>query len=215
MSLVRAITGDFEGKFWIEDKDNEFQLHLQTLAMIDPDQKKLLISVASSGKNEAARGFMGQAPQSDDLTVLVVQFAPGELLHDQISLVNIIDEVDRLNSFVKAFFGQLQLDGKTAAGLRLALEETVVNVINYAYPAHEQGTVTILADSDRKELRFTVIDSGKPFDPTTVLEADTTLDAQERPIGGLGILLTRKLMDSISYTRRNGQNVLSLTKVIE
>ena len=169
--------------------------------------------VASLSK--AAHKFAGKAPQSDDLTVLVVQFAPGELLHDQISLVNIIDEVDRLNSFVKAFFGQLQLDGKTAAGLRLALEETVVNVINYAYPAHEQGTVTILADSDRKELRFTVIDSGKPFDPTTVLEADTTLDAQERPIGGLGILLTRKLMDSISYTRRNGQNVLSLTKVIE
>ena len=169
--------------------------------------------VASLSK--AAHKFAGKAPQSDDLTVLVVQFAPGELLHDQISLVNKIDEVDRLNSFVKAFFGQLQLDGKTAAGLRLALEETVVNVINYAYPAHEQGTVTILADSDRKELRFTVIDSGKPFDPTTVLEADTTLDAQERPIGGLGILLTRKLMDSISYTRRNGQNVLSLTKVIE
>ena len=169
--------------------------------------------VASLSK--AAHIFAGKAPQSDDLTVLVVQFAPGELLHDQISLVNKIDEVDRLNSFVKAFFGQLQLDGKTASGLRLALEETVVNVINYAYPAHEQGTVTILADSDRKELRFTVIDSGKPFDPTTVLEADTTLDAQERPIGGLGILLTRKLMDSISYTRRNGQNVLSLTKVIE
>ena len=169
--------------------------------------------VASLSK--AAHKFAGKAPQSDDLTVLVVQFAPGELLHDQISLVNQIDEVDRLNSFVKAFFGQLQLDGKTAAGLRLALEETVVNVINYAYPAHEQGTVTILSDSDRKELRFTVIDSGKPFDPTTVLEADTTLDAQERPIGGLGILLTRKLMDSISYTRRNGQNVLSLTKVIE
>ena len=169
--------------------------------------------VASLSK--AAHKFAGKAPQSDDLTVLVVQFAPGELFHDQISLVNKIDEVDRLNSFVKAFFGELQLDGKTAAGLRLALEETVVNVINYAYPAHEQGTVTILADSDRKELRFTVIDSGKPFDPTTVLEADTTLDAQERPIGGLGILLTRKLMDSISYTRRNGQNVLSLTKVIE
>lgn len=169
--------------------------------------------VASLSK--AAHIFAGKAPQSDDLTVLVVQFAPGELLHEQITLVNRIDEVDRLNTFVKAVFGQLQLDGKTAAGLRLALEETVVNVINYAYPAKEQGSVTILADSDRKELRFTVIDSGKPFDPTTVLEADTTLDAQERPIGGLGILLTRKLMDSISYTRRNGQNVLSLTKVIE
>ena len=122
--------------------------------------------------------------------------------------------VDRLNAFVKSFFDKLNLDPKTAAGLRLALEETVVNVINYAYAPEEQGSITVLADSDRSELRFTVIDSGKPFDPTTVLEADTTLNAQDRPIGGLGILLTRKLMDSISYTRRDGQNVLSLTKIL-
>ena len=165
-----------------------------------------------SALSHAAHQFAGQEPQSDDLTLLVVQFAPGDVLREQITLVNEIGEVDRLNAFVKALFGKLHLEGKTASGLRLALEETVVNVINYAYAPGERGDVTILADCDRKQLRFTVIDSGKPFDPTTVLEADTTLDARDRPIGGLGILLTRKLMDSISYTRRDGKNVLSLTK---
>ena len=53
-----------------------------------------------------------------------------------------------------------------------------------------------------------------PFDPTAVLETDTTLDAHNRPIGGLGILLSRKLTDSISYSRRNEQNILTLTKSI-
>ena len=72
----------------------------------------------------------------------------------------------------------------------------------------------ILAESDRKQLRFTITDSGTPFDPTTVLEADTTLEAEDRPIGGLGVLLTRKMMDSISYSRRHGQNVLLLTKYL-
>ncbi len=167
-----------------------------------------------SALSKAAHKFAGKEPQSDDLTLLAVRFAPGEVLRDKISLINDIDEVDRLNAFVKSFFDKLNLDPKTAAGLRLALEETVVNVINYAYAPEEQGPITVLADSDRSELRFTVIDSGKPFDPTTVLEADTTLNAQDRPIGGLGILLTRKLMDSISYTRRDGQNVLSLTKIL-
>ena len=106
------------------------------------------------------------------------------------------------------------MDRKTAAGLRLALEETVVNVISYAFPADVEGEVTVLADSDRKEVRFTVVDAGIPFDPTAFLEADTTLDAQNRPIGGLGIHLTRKLMDSTTYVRREGKNVLTLTKSI-
>lgn len=163
---------------------------------------------------QAAHRFAGEAPQSDDLTVLAIHFDPGDILREQLLLDNRIDEVERLSSFVKDFCTRLNVDGKTAAGLRLALEETVVNVINYAYPAGEQGTVTILADSNRSQVRFTVSDFGIPFDPTSVLEADTTLDVQNRPIGGLGVLLTRKLMDSISYTRRNGQNFLSLTKNI-
>jgi anti-sigma regulatory factor (Ser/Thr protein kinase) len=98
--------------------------------------------------------------------------------------------------------------------LRLALEEAVVNVIYYAYPVGEQGEILINADTNGKEVRFTITDCGYPFDPTTVLKPDTTLDAQNRPIGGLGIFLSRKLMDSISYSRIGHKNVLFLTKNI-
>jgi sigma-B regulation protein RsbU (phosphoserine phosphatase) len=98
--------------------------------------------------------------------------------------------------------------------MRLAVEEAVVNVINYAYPVGVEGEVLINADTNGREVRFTITDKGYPFDPTTVLEPDTTLDAQNRPIGGLGILLSRKLMDSISYSRKDGKNVLFLTKFI-
>ena len=106
------------------------------------------------------------------------------------------------------------MDRKVSAGLRLALEETVVNVMNYAYPSGEYGEVTIYADSNYREVRFTVVDSGFPFDPTAVLSADITLDAKNRPIGGLGIHLTRKLVDSVSYCWKHGNNVLTLTKQI-
>lgn len=164
--------------------------------------------------SKAAHKFAGKAPQSDDLTMLVIRFAPEDILRDEITLVNEIDEVSRLNDFVRDYCGKLDLDRKTTAGLKLALEETVVNVINYAYPAGYRGEVSILAESDRKHLRFTVTDSGTPFDPTTVLEADTTLEAEDRPIGGLGVFLIRKMMDSIAYTRRSGKNVLFLTKYL-
>ncbi len=173
----------------------------------DPSLENLVSSMS-----KAAHRFAGEAPQSDDLTMLAVRFAPENVLHEEIVLQNNVEEVTRLSAFVKGFLGKLEMDRKIAAGLRLAVEETAVNVINYAYPEGETGTLTILADTNHQEVRFTLIDNGTPFDPTTVLEADTTLDAQNRPIGGLGVLLTRRLTDSISYTRQEGQNVLTLTK---
>lgn len=184
----------------------------------------VLTSCVSSGSSaprelvealsKAAHNFAGEAPQSDDLTMLAINYAPEKVLREELVLTNEVDEVSKLSDFVKAFCAKLELGTKLAAGIRLALEESVVNVINYAYPDGGKGTVSILAESNSREVRFTITDSGVPFDPTTVLEADTTLDAMNRPIGGLGVLLTRKLMDSISYSRRNGQNVLFLTKTI-
>ena len=163
---------------------------------------------------DAELRFVGSAPQSDDLTMLALRFSPGNFVRDHITLGTDKQEVERLGVFIKDFCARLELDRKTASGLRLALEEMVVNVMNYAYPEGEEGSVSIQADSDRKEVRFTVTDSGKPFDPTSVLEADTTLDAQNRPIGGLGIHLARKMMDTVSYSRDDGKNVLTLTKSI-
>ena len=164
--------------------------------------------------SEAELRFVGTAPQSDDLTMLAIRFNPGEWVRDHITLAADKQEVEQLGVFVKDFCARLDLDRKTASGIRLALEEMVVNVMNYAYPEGEEGTVSIQADSDHKEVRFIVSDSGKPFDPTAVLEADTTLDAQNRPIGGLGIHLARKMMDTVSYSREDGKNVLTLTKSI-
>lgn len=164
--------------------------------------------------SKASHDYSENAPLRDDLTMLLIKFDPGEIVRDQLTIVNDIDEVSRLSAFVKDYFSRLELDRKAAYGMRLALEEAVVNVINYAYPGDETGEVTIYAESDRKEIRFTIVDSGFPFDPTSVLPADTTLDAIDRPIGGLGVHLTRKLADSVSYSRKHGNNVLTLTKSI-
>ena len=167
-----------------------------------------------SSMSEAAHRFAGEEPQSDDLTMLVLRFDPEDALQEQITLRNDTSEVTRLGDFSKEFLDRLELDRKTSSGLRLALEEAVVNVIFYAYPPGVEGSILVKADSNRKEVRFTIIDSGIPFDPTSVMEADVTLSVHNRPIGGLGVLLSRRLTDSVAYTRRNGQNVLTLTKSI-
>ena len=161
--------------------------------------------------NEVKR-YSGNVPQSDDLTMFALRYLPGEIIRDSLVLFNKVQDVSKLSEFIKNYLARLDTDRKVDAALRLALEETVVNVISYAYPEGMEGKIYIYAESDRKEIRFTVVDSGFAFDPTAVLSPDTSQDAESRPIGGLGILLTRKLVDSVSYCRKHGNNVLSLTK---
>ena len=100
--------------------------------------------------------------------------------------------------------------------VNLALEETVTNVMMYAYPGRNDGQVFVeyLKAQDEKGERmiFTISDSGIAFDPTKKEEADITLSAEERAIGGLGIHLVRKLMDEITYERIDGKNILTLVK---
>ena len=164
--------------------------------------------------SEAAHGFAGGAPQSDDLTMLVIRFAPRNLVRDSITLTNDIADVAKLSTFIKDYCAGLGLEGAAVKGIRLALEESVVNVMEYAYPGGERGTLKVMADSDRQELRLTVTDSGIPFDPTAVIEPDTTLGAENRPVGGLGIHLVRRLSDSVHYQRKDGKNILTMTKTI-
>jgi sigma-B regulation protein RsbU (phosphoserine phosphatase) len=84
--------------------------------------------------------------------------------------------------------------------------------MNYAYPAGEKGDVDIEAMINDEYLVFVISDSGTPFDPTAKAEVDTTLSAEERGIGGLGIHLIRQIMDTINYERVEGKNVLTLRK---
>jgi len=129
-----------------------------------------------------------------------------------ITLPNDVQEVPQLSAFVDAVCEALDLDMNTTLKLNLAIEEAVVNVMNYAYPTGTAGTVTIETEADDEWLTFVISDSGKPFDPTLKKEIDTTLPMEERSIGGLGIHLVRQIMDSISYERTDGTNVLTLRK---
>lgn len=60
MGIIRSITGETEGEFWIEDNDDVFQLHLRVNTTMDSEKRERLLSTSTSGKNESARGFMGR-----------------------------------------------------------------------------------------------------------------------------------------------------------
>ena len=96
--------------------------------------------------------------------------------------------------------------------IKLAVEEAVTNIIDYAYQNGTEGNISVTIEADESRIRFILTDSGAEFDPTGVSKADTTLTVEERPIGGLGVFLVRNLMDSINYERVDGKNVLRMEK---
>ncbi len=169
-------------------------------------------------QSEAMRAFVGGAEQSDDVTMLAVEYTKQQqdvrLLRD-ITLPNDVQTVPQLAEFVEGVCEELAFDPSTTMQLNLALEEAVVNVMSYAYPAGVKGTVRIEAQANVERLKFTITDNGVPFDPTAKEAVDVSLSAEERPIGGLGIFLVRELMDSINYERVSGQNVLTLRKKLK
>ena len=167
---------------------------------------------------EAVHLFVGDAEQSDDLTMLAIRYTRQQLdvtLQKSLTLSNDIQEVPRLAAFVDEVCEALNFDMSQTMNINLAIEEAVVNVINYAYPPGTKGDIGIEAVANDERLKFIITDSGKPFDPTTRAEVDTSLPAEKRDIGGLGIHLVRRLMDTINYERLNGQNVLTLRKKLK
>lgn len=130
----------------------------------------------------------------------------------QLTLPNDVKEVPLLAEFIDGICEAAEVDMMLTMQLNLAIEEAVVNVMNYAYPAGTEGTVCIDAQMSNGVLQFVISDSGAPFDPTARAEVDTTLSAEERGIGGLGIHIVRQIMDSIDYKRVDGRNVLTLGK---
>lgn len=167
------------------------------------------------GMAEDVHAFVGEAEQSDDLTMMAVIYSKEHLTtryQNGITLSNNIEEVPQLADFVDEVCEAVGFDMATTMSINLAIEEAVVNVMNYAYPPGVKGNVIILAESNDTRVKFVIIDRGKPFDPTAKSEVDTTLPAEERQIGGLGIHLVRQIMDSINYERVEGQNILTLRK---
>lgn len=190
-------------------------------------QEKRIIDVIQQAPNEpqqiilamtqAVHQFVGNAEQSDDLTMLALQYKrqqPHVRYQRSLTLPNDVQTIQLLNEFVDNVCEAAGFDISECMRMNLAIEEAVVNVMNYAYPKGVKGMVNIDATINDKGLKFVISDNGTPFDPTAKEEVDTTLSAEERGIGGLGIHLIRQIMDSINYEHIDGRNVLTLLKRI-
>jgi len=151
---------------------------------------------------------------SDDLTMLAIRYMNPSLSDAWERRVTLRDvsEIPRLQRFMQAVSEHAELDHALSLNLNLALEEAVSNVLLYAYPGEAGKEVDIKAMVREDRIDFTVSDSGVPFDPTAIPDPDLSADLKDRPVGGLGIYLVKRIMDEVSYCRRGGKNILSMTK---
>jgi sigma-B regulation protein RsbU (phosphoserine phosphatase) len=197
---------------------------------------------------QAVAEFVDDAEPSDDLTLFCVRVKPGistdggdsqtgadasqPAAELSLTMTNSLTELPRLQQFVEQLAERYGIADDVAGQLNLALEEAIVNIINYAYPPGESGAIRLTAAcSDKlltannheepsaanghgRTLTLTIEDNGKPFDPTAVPEADTTLPLEQREIGGLGIFLIRNIMDTVAYRRLPAANRLILAKFL-
>jgi anti-sigma regulatory factor (Ser/Thr protein kinase) len=104
---------------------------------------------------------------------------------------------------------------KQQTAICVALEEVFVNVARYAYgDAGGNVIFNISFNEQTRKVIFQMIDEGIPFDPLKKPDPDITLSAEEREIGGLGIFITKKTMDEVTYLYENGKNILTMIKTI-
>src|SRR6266853_370056 len=94
----------------------------------------------------------------------------------------------------------------------LAVEELVTNCIKYGYEGPGDHVIEIKLQISGNELALTVTDDGRPFNPLELPEPDIHLPIEDRPIGGLGIYLVRRMSDKMDYVRASGRNSVTLRK---
>ena len=125
-----------------------------------------------------------------------------------------VDELPNVISFIEIELEKFDFDFKTITQFNLVVEELFVNVASYAYKDINNGKckISIEYNKEKQEVKLYLEDNGIKFNPLEKEDPDLNLSVEDRPIGGLGILLVKNTMDNIEYKYENNKNILILSK---
>jgi anti-sigma regulatory factor (Ser/Thr protein kinase) len=130
-----------------------------------------------------------------------------------ITIKNDLSKIEPVSQVIADFIAQRQLPAKVAFDLNLALDELLTNSILYGYEEGQKGHEIFIRVAHAGDfIELEIEDDGRPFNPLETPEPDLQADLLDRPIGGLGFHLVRKLTDQIEYQRRDGKNILKIKK---
>ena len=125
------------------------------------------------------------------------------------------ENIPQVTAFIDEHLEAVDCPMKAQMQIDIAIDELFANIAHYAY-GDGTGEATVRFDFDEasRMASITFIDSGVPFNPLEVADPDVTLSAEEREIGGLGVFMVKKSMDTLVYSHENGYNVLTIQKRI-
>ncbi len=133
--------------------------------------------------------------------------------NNELTIEALAENLSAVTEFVDLRLEQVNCPMKAQMQIDVALEEIFINIANYAYqPGKGPATVRVDVTDSPLTVTITFVDHGIPYDPLAKDDPDVTLPADEREIGGLGIFMTKKLMDDVVYEYKDGSNILRLVK---
>jgi sigma-B regulation protein RsbU (phosphoserine phosphatase) len=161
----------------------------------------------------------GDAEQSDDITILALQFTGYSDLEEigrlEVKIKNQITELAVVEEKFETFCQEYKIPDLARQQISMVLDEMLNNVVSYAYRDQEEHIIDIEFVLSGNRLVITVRDDGVPFNPFALDPPNIAMTLDEREIGGLGIYLVRNVMDEYMYNRHIGRNVVTLVKLIE
>ena len=169
-----------------------------------------------SGLKEDIDKFAGDAPQFDDITMLLFDYKnkEGAVMTEKVFSAR-KDTLPEVMAFTEECLERFDCPIKSSMAICVAVEEIFVNIASYAYGGGDgNASLSFGFDENERKMTLVITDNGVPFNPLERDEPDISLSATEREIGGLGIFITKKTMDTISYAYENGKNILTMTKKI-
>jgi sigma-B regulation protein RsbU (phosphoserine phosphatase) len=198
------------------NKDNQFfsERRLETTLqdMNGLSSKEVIAKVVKE-----VQRFSAGAPQSDDITMLVLDYVgPKETAEGTLSVLlrNDLSELQRLNQIVTEFAERHCLASELVFRLTLVLEEIITNVISYGYDDGLEHQISVRLSLKDPNMKVEVEDDGRSFNPLEAPPPDMGKPLTEMQVGGLGIHLVREMMDELEYRRENHKNLLLLkTKI--
>ena len=133
----------------------------------------------------------------------------------ELTIAATVENIGAVTDFVNEQLEALDCPMKAQMQIDIAIDELFGNIAQYAYhPEVGEATVRVEVVENPLSVIITFIDGGVPYDPLAAADPDTTLSAEERTMGGLGIFMVKKSMDEITYHYENGKNILSIRKKI-
>ena len=171
-----------------------------------------LVELHHSIKDEVVN-FEGDAPQSDDITFITLKYHGDKYSYSESIFNATIDNLPAMLDFIKRFCTEHKFQNEFCSNLLVVADELISNVAKYGYE-NKGGElfIRLLFNEDQKEFVLTVIDKAPAFNQLEVNNSIVGDNVQEQKVGGLGILIVKKIMSEYAYDRINGKNILVLRK---